>query len=55
MIMGCACGGSKSANLEYVVTVRGESGEKVFADKTAARAHAVAQGKGASVVARRKK
>lgn len=54
MTVACACGGKKDPSLEYVVQVRGESGERVFADKVTARAHAVATGKGATVVARRK-
>lgn len=53
--MGCACGGSKTANLEYVVTERKGGATKTFDARPAARAYAASVQGGATIVARTKK
>ena len=52
--MGCACGGSRTRDLEYVATDRVTKDSKVFEDKPSARAWAASRQGGATVVARKK-
>lgn len=53
--MACGCRGSQSdPNIEYVATNRQTKDSKAFDTKPDARAYAVAQGGGYTVIARRK-